>query len=153
MSTGKPLIIESLVCYSEIAGSVLLSVRVQIETYGCKSQDDVWLLSNAFLGYGGHHRDSAPRKLVGLQLDAQDSYACGKYEYRFSLSKQPWLKAASMLGEIHLSFVGYTGAGEITDWRFVKEGNGPDLNCLPFLGRFLRAPSTYLDMLSRKRAV
>ena len=126
MAVNKTRILSSVTCGNKIAGTILLVVRVGVETHGCRKEDDAWILSSAFLGYGNNHVCTQAQKTTGFKFFKSDSFAECEYECRFELPLSSWRRAMSDPDSLRLSLVGYTKTGDVSDWEFVRDKTFPE---------------------------
>lgn len=66
MTINKTKILASVTCGNEIAGTTLLVVRVSVDTHDCGKEDDAWILSSAFLGWGDNRFCAQAQKTTGF---------------------------------------------------------------------------------------
>lgn len=126
MAENKTKILSSVTCGNEVAGTVLLVIRVSVDTHNCTKEDDAWILSSAFLGYGGACVCAQAQKTTGFSFDKADAFAGCDYECRFEVPLASWRRAMPDFDNLRLSLVEYTKAGDVTDWEFVRDKAFPE---------------------------
>lgn len=126
MTINKTKILASVTCGNEIAGTTLLVVRVSVDTHDCGKEDDAWILSSAFLGWGDNRFCAQAQKTTGFKYDKSDSIAECDYECRFEVPLASWRKATSNPDSLRLSLIEYAKVGDVTDYEFVRDKEFPE---------------------------
>lgn len=126
MTINKTKILSSVTSGNVNDETALLVVRVSVDTHGCRSKDDAWILSSAFLGWGDNRVCAHAQKTTGFKYDKSDSIAECDYECRFEIPSASWQRAMADADNLRLSLVEYTKAGDVTDWQFVRDEAFPE---------------------------
>lgn len=152
MAVNKTKILSSVTCGNEIAGTTLLVVRVSVDTHGCRNENDAWILSSAFLGWGDNRVCTQTQKTTGFKYDESDFFAECDYECRFEIQSASWQTAVSGSDCLRLSFIEYTKAGDVTDWEFVRDKAFPEKCSWTLPGDAINVPDYVEKAVKKLRA-
>ena len=152
MAVNKTKILSSVPSGNVSDDIALLVVRVSVDTHGCKKENDAWILSSAFLGWGDNCVCTQAQKTTGFNYDESDSFAECDYECRCEIPSASWQKAMSGSDCLRLSFIEYTKAGDVSDWEFVRDKAFPEKCSWTLPGDTINVPNYVEKAVKKLRA-